>query len=136
MVASLPVVFVCPGSSAGLWYGVGRAGAFTRLLLGMVALWWRELKWLHSPQSGLLLWCCLSKRQQWPLLPHLDHTPGPQGTSASLDSLFPGPGFPRSSARPWCGVSGAGAFAQLRLGIAARRLLLGQTSPPCLLAGW
>ena len=112
-----------PRSSARLWHGVGRAEAFTQLALGFMALWLWELKQLHSCQkSGLLLWHCLSKYQQWPLPPYLDHSPGPQTAfCVPAWSLFPGHGCHKSSAKLWHGVSGAMGFTQLRLGSTRRQ---------------
>ena len=53
----------------------------------------------------------LSECQQQPLLPHPDHTPGPQLASASLDEVFPRSWGTRFIAKLCCGVCGAGVFS-------------------------
>lgn len=76
-------LFSCdhPTSSARQWCGVGRARAFLRLALGIMALWLQELKWL-------LLWHCLRKFQQWKVLLDLEHTPSPGAITVSLNWVF------------------------------------------------
>lgn len=74
-------------------------------------LWWNGC----YQRSELLLMCCLSKHQQYLLLPH-PGSPQDWAASVSCGCLLSDCSFPRSRAMLWCGVSRNGVFAWLRLG--------------------